>query len=67
MLDGLKVKHLLLLPLIGVVQIYALFWYVNKADSIRILREEFVTKNFKNPRKWRQDYQGRIDIYFDTK
>ena len=39
-------------------KIYALFWYVNKADSIRILREEFITKNFKNPQKWEKDYQG---------
>ena len=53
----LKVKHLLLLPVIGVLQIYALFWYVNKADSIRLLREEFVQKNFKSPKKWQKDYQ----------
>ena len=42
-----QVKHLILLPIIGVLQIYALFRYVNKADSIRQLRDEFIIKNFK--------------------
>jgi len=57
---------LILLPIIGVLQIYALFRYVNKADSIRQYRDEFIIKNFKSPSKWEHDYHVHHNFRLGT-
>lgn len=51
-LGGLKVKHLALLPILGLIQIFTLMWYVENRDSERLAHEKLVSKHFAHPTEW---------------
>ena len=57
-LGGLKVKHLALLPILGLIQIFTLMWYVENRDSERLAHEKLVSKEF--GLTWNYYYQIQV-------
>lgn len=48
-MSGLKVKHLAFLPILGLIQIFALIWYVEDTDEHVREIERIISKQFGSP------------------
>jgi len=48
-MSGLKVKHLAFLPILGLIQIFALIWYVEDTDEHVREIERVISKQFGSP------------------